>query len=111
MTTFLNIEKLLGTLPVSDDANEESEALAEMAKTEGWKIVVRKALAIKLQLVTPPDVSSVESSTDLTTLGANAFACGQALKVLEMLVGEVERARLAKEQAEAQQHGDLETAA
>lgn len=114
MTEFLNIEQLLTNIPTqSDDANVESEALANMAKTEGWKIVMRKALAIKLQLLTPPDVASVESSTDLTTLGANAFACGQALKVLDMLVGEVERARIAQEREEALKNmqGESEAAA
>lgn len=73
------------------------DAIYDMAKSEGWRIVMKRYREMKYALLQPIPTQEVTTETNLETIGAMALMRAGKIEALDELVNFAEAVKIARE--------------
>lgn len=74
----------------------EETAIADMAESEGWRLMMKKAHKTIVELLEPMDAGSITADANLQLIGANTLANAKALRVLREFINQAESVKNAR---------------
>ncbi len=89
-------------LKEAEDENEKSDlileedAIAVMVESEGWRVMMKKANKLIVELLEPIDAGAVTTNANLELIGANTIANAKTLEVFREFINYAESVKKAR---------------
>ena len=91
------IETAEKEMQAKEDMKLSEDAIYDMTKSEGWRLMMKQYRAIKYGLLQPIPTKEISTETNLETVGAMALARAGKIEALDEFVNFAESVRIARD--------------